>query len=90
MMIKEFSELEEVLDDILTRYDVDVLVDDYYDFMEENEELENIESHSLYMEFDSIYEELCYDFELHNELMESGITSTSGLMVYVCTVWANF
>lgn len=90
MNIKEYSELEEVLDDILTRYDVDILVDDYYDFTEEIEEMENVEDHSLYREFDSIYEELCYDFELHNELMESEITSTSCLMVYVCTIWTNF
>lgn len=90
MKIKEYSELEKTLDDILTRYDMDIMVDDYYNFTEEIEELENVEDHSLYMEFDGIYEELCYDFELHNELMESGLASTSNLMVYVCTVWAKF
>ena len=78
-------ELENVLDGILTRYNMGALVDDYYNFTKEIEELENIEDHSLYMEFDGIYEELCYDFELHNELMECGLASTSELMVYVCT-----
>lgn len=89
MEIKEYSELEKVLDDILVRYDVDEIVFDYENLIMENEELDFSDT-DLYKLFDEIFAEICYDHNLHNELLESGINGTSDLAVYVCTVWINF
>ena len=89
MKIKEYSELEKVLDDILTRYDVDEIAFDYENLLAENEQFDYSDT-ELYKLFDEIYAELGYDHNLHNELLESGINGTSDLAVYVCTVWIDF
>lgn len=89
MKIKEYSELETTLDDILANYDVDEIAFDYENLIMENEEIDFSET-ELYKLFDEIFAELCYDHNLHNELLESGINGTSELAVYVCTVWTNF
>ena len=89
MKIKEFSELEKTLDEILTNYDVDELASDYEDLIMENEELDFSDT-ELYELFDEIFTELCYDHNLHDELLESGINGTSDLAVYVCTIWIKF
>ena len=89
MKIKEYSELEKVLDDILTRYDVDEIVFDYENLLSEDEQFDYSDT-ELYKLFDEIFAELCYDHNLHNELLESGINGTSELAMYVCTVWIKF
>lgn len=92
MKIKEFSELEKTLDEILTNYDVDELASDYENYenlIMENEELDFSDT-ELYELFDEIYAELGYDHNLHNELLDSGINGTSDLADYVCTIWIKF
>lgn len=89
MKIKEYNELEKTLDDILTRYDVDEIVFDYENLLAENEQFDYSDT-ELYKVFDEIFAELCYDHNLHNELLESGINGTSELATYVCTVWIKF
>lgn len=89
MKIKEYSELETTLDDILANYDVDEIAFDYESLLAENEQFDYSDT-ELYELFDEIFAELCYDHNLHNELLESGINGTSELAKYVCTVWVNF
>lgn len=89
MEIKEYSELEKTLDDILANYDVDEIAFDYENMIMENEQFDFSDT-ELYKLFDVIFAELCYDHNLHNELLESGINGTSELAIYVCTVWIKF
>lgn len=85
MKIKEHSELEKTLEEILADYDVDKIIFDYENLLAENEQLDYSDT-ELYKLFDEIFAELCYDHNLHNELLESGINGTSELAMYVCTV----
>lgn len=89
MKIKEHSELERALEEILANYDVDKIIFDYENLLAENEQFDYSDT-ELYKLFDEIFAELCYDHNLHNELLESGINGTSELAMYVCTVWIKF